>query len=457
MNTERSAIILAGLGYGDEGKGTWTDYLARTEPVHTVVRFNGGAQAGHNVVMPDGRHHTFAQVGSGSFVRGVNTHLSRFMLLNPIRLLKEDDELRVLGVPDALARVSIDRQALVTTPFQVAANRLRELARGDARHGSCGMGIGETMSDWLEYGDEMAFAADLECPETLRQKLERVRDLKLAQLGDLLAALPATDAVQRERRIFSDPDLIESCVRAYAYLADRVRIVDGSYLGMLLDLPGTVLFEGAQGALLDEWRGFHPYTTWSTTTFKNALSLLDEQGYAGEIVKLGLLRGYMSRHGAGPFVTEDSRLRSVLTDPYNVRNDWQQGFRVGPFDVVAARYAVEVAGRPDLLAVSHLDQIERLPETRIAVAYRYAGSEPDAGRYLDVEDGLIVRLRPSPAPEDLEYQTRLTAILERSEPVYRRVRGGTAGLLDAIESELGMSVGLVSFGPSADEKGARQG
>src|SRR5262245_21999790 len=83
MRWDRRAIILGGLGYGDEGKGTWTDFLARTEPVHTVVRFNGGAQAGHNVVTSDGRHHTFAQFGSGALVRGVNTHLSRFMLLNP--------------------------------------------------------------------------------------------------------------------------------------------------------------------------------------------------------------------------------------------------------------------------------------------------------------------------------------------------------------------------------------
>src|SRR5215210_8082512 len=129
MSWDRRAIVLVGLGYGDEGKGAWTDFLARTEPVHTVVRFNGGAQAGHNVVAPDGRHHTFAQFGSGTLVRGVNTHLSRFMLVNPLGLLREDAELRALGVTDALARLSIDREALVTTPFQVAANRLRELAR----------------------------------------------------------------------------------------------------------------------------------------------------------------------------------------------------------------------------------------------------------------------------------------------------------------------------------------
>lgn len=452
MYADRSAIILAGLGYGDEGKGTWTDYLARTEPVHTVVRFNGGAQAGHNVVTPDGQHHTFAQLGSGTFVRGVNTHLSRFMLLNPLRLLKEDDQLRALGVTDALARTSVDRRALVTTPFQVAANRLRELARGDARHGSCGMGIGETMSDWLTYGDEMPVAGDLLDPAALDRKLRRVRDLKLEQLRDLLASLPETDAVARERRILFDPAVIETCVRAYTHLAGLVRLVDDAFLGTLLDLAGTVVFEGAQGVLLDEWRGFHPYTTWSTTTFENALTLLDEQRYDGDVLKLGLLRTYMSRHGAGPFVSEASHFRSVFADPYNVTNDWQQGFRVGPFDAVAARYAIEAAGRPDLLTISHLDQLAEVLDPRLAVAYRYHGPPSDARPYVDVRDGLVVRLRPSPRPEDLDYQARLTAVLERAEPVYRSVRGGVDAFLETVQDELRMPIGLVSAGPTWQDK-----
>src|SRR5688572_14625628 len=184
MSWDRRAIILSGLGYGDEGKGTWTDFLARTEQVHTVVRFNGGAQAGHNVVTPDGRHHTFAQFGSATFVRGVSTHLSRFMLLNPLRLRREDAELRALGVSDALDRLTVDWRALVTTPFQVAANRLRELARGDARHGSCGMGIGETMEDWLAFGDRMLVAGDLAVVDTVRTRLLAIREIKRQQLAD---------------------------------------------------------------------------------------------------------------------------------------------------------------------------------------------------------------------------------------------------------------------------------
>src|ERR671935_3045894 len=107
MSWERSAIILGGLGYGDEGKGATVDFLARTEPVHTVVRFNGGPQAGHNVVTPDGRHHTFSQFGSAAFVPGVLTYLARPVLVNPLNAFREAEHLRAVGVPDAFDRLVV--------------------------------------------------------------------------------------------------------------------------------------------------------------------------------------------------------------------------------------------------------------------------------------------------------------------------------------------------------------
>ena len=146
---ENQAILIADLGYGDAGKGSIVDYLTRKTGAHTVVRYNGGAQAAHNVITPEGKHHTFAQFGSGTFVPGTRTHLSRFMMVHPLALLAEERHLQSLGIDDAFPRLSIDREALVTTPFQQAANRIKEIARGDGRHGSCGMGVGETMSDWL--------------------------------------------------------------------------------------------------------------------------------------------------------------------------------------------------------------------------------------------------------------------------------------------------------------------
>ena len=94
---ENEVILVSGLGFGDEGKGSIVDYLVRTKGAEVVVRFNGGAQAGHNVVTPEGLHHTFSQFGSGTFVPGVKTHLSRFMILNPLGMIREEEHLQALA------------------------------------------------------------------------------------------------------------------------------------------------------------------------------------------------------------------------------------------------------------------------------------------------------------------------------------------------------------------------
>src|SRR5687768_17809496 len=125
----RQAILLIDLAFGDCGKGAVVDFLTRRHHAHTVVRFNGGPQAGHNVVTPDGRHHTFAQFGSGTFAPGVRTLLSRFMLIEPYAMLNEAKHLAAVGVGDAMARLIIDRRSPVVTPAQQAANRLRETDR----------------------------------------------------------------------------------------------------------------------------------------------------------------------------------------------------------------------------------------------------------------------------------------------------------------------------------------
>jgi adenylosuccinate synthase len=323
--------IVVDLGYGDAGKGTVVDWLTSPamggEPVGAVVRFNGGAQAGHNVVTPDGRHHTFAQFGSGT-LHGVPTHLSRFMLVEPLALAGEAKHLAALGVPDPLALLTIDRRALVTTPYHAAANRARETARGSARHGSCGVGIGETMAFALAHPDDALRVGDCAAPAALRRKLRRLQEHYLDQFGALHSLRTPTRG---------------ALAGAYRAFAERVWLVDETYLPALLGRR-PVVFEGAQGVLLDEWRGFHPYTTWSTTTFDNAEALLAEAGQAGSAQRLGVTRPYLTRHGAGPFVTEDAALAAALPEPHNGTGTWQGPFRVGHLDLVALRYAVEVAG-----------------------------------------------------------------------------------------------------------------
>ncbi len=412
--------IVVDLGYGDAGKGTVVDWLCSPAsgrgPARAVVRFNGGAQAAHNVVAPDGRHHTFAQFGSGTFHGGVRTHLSRHVLVDPLALIAEADHLTALGVPGALDRLTVDRRALLATPYHLAANRAREVARGAARHGSCGMGIGETMAYALGRGDDAPRVGDCADPRALRRKLSLLRDRLSDELGDL------------------DAPTVEACAEAFRAFAAGVRLVDDAYLPRLLH-EGRVVFEGAQGVLLDEWHGFHPFTTWSTTTFANAEALLADAGLAGGARRLGVLRTYATRHGPGPFVTEDPALTASLPDRHNAPGPWQGAFRVGHFDEVATRYALEVCGGADAMVLTHLDVARARADLRICRAY-------------EIGDRRVERLPVGP-PGDLDRQERLTRRLLTARPVYGRV---ASGWIETIGEELDTPVVLCSYGPTAADK-----
>lgn len=434
----QQAHIVVDLGFGDAGKGTVVDFLAREHAAHTVIRFNGGAQAAHNVIAPDGRHHTFAQFGSGTLVAGVQTYLARHMLIEPYAMFNEEAHLQSLGITDALARTQVDRRALVITPYQIAANRLRELARGADRHGSCGMGIGETVADSLAAPTDVVYAGDLDDSQTLRRKIRFWRAAKRESLAPLLPLLRTIDAAQPALATFEAEDLIDIAAENYAYLAQCVQLVDESALARILRAPGTVIFEGAQGVLLDEWYGFAPYTTWSTTTFANALAMLGTHTYDGQIRKLGVLRAYFTRHGPGPFVTEDATLTALLPDLHNVHSVWQRGFRVGYFDGVAARYAIKVCGGIDSLALTHLDRLPAIPDWQLCEAYEDYGA-----RLTDI---------PVPRPPTLEGQSALTAQLLRCAPRYQSLTRDEGAYCERIETALGVRISLMSHGPSADQK-----
>lgn len=453
---ERRAVLIADLSYGDAGKGSIVDFLTRRDQAHTVVRYNGGAQAAHNVIDDDGRHHTFAQFGSGTLIPGTRTYLSRFMLINPLSMLKEEQHLSSIGVKDAFQRTSIDEAALIITPFQQAANRLREIARGQHRHGSCGMGIGETMADFLAYGDKVLFARDLPHRAIVQTKLRFLRDLKLNQLEPIRDDLPDSEQAAQELKTLCDPDTIEGCADLYQYFAGLVAIVSERYFSQLVQQPGTIIFEGAQGILLDEWYGFHPYTTWSTTTFKHAEQLLAEQAYDAQVTKIGVMRAYATRHGPGPFVTEDTQLSATLPDAHNQRNPWQRQFRVGYLDLVATRYALDVANSVDYLAVTNLDRLAQLPAWNVCDAYTFHGpAEETLANYFVLEGANIIQIK-MPQPADLAYQEQLTNLLWRCNPSYQTVQARSQGDMDAylahIEHSLKHPIAIMSFGPTASKK-----
>jgi adenylosuccinate synthase len=448
---ESRAWLLVDLGYGDAAKGSTVDYLARAAPVGTVVRFNGGPQAGHNVVTPDGRHHTFAQFGSASFVPGVLTHLSRHVLVDPLNAFREADHLRAVGVHDAFERLVVHPDCVVITPYHVAANRLREIARGANRHGSCGMGIGETVADALAVPDEALRVADLAATAVVARKLGATRERLLDALRDVLPRLRSTGGAGVELATFSDPELVgryADCARAYA---GHVALGDEEWLRAQMR-TGETVFEAAQGTLIDEDHGFHPHTTWSRTTLANAEALLRATDFGGEVARVGLLRAYTTRHGAGPFVPEDAAMTAHLRDPHNPRGDWQGAMRCGPLDIVATRYALAVNPGIDWLAISHLDWLSDPDCVANGWPFCRRYTHPGARRHtLASYDGagLVGDLRPAPAP-DLAHQERLTRLLGRCAPIVERV--APAGVLDLVEQELSRPVGLCAWGPTAADR-----
>ncbi|MFC7274489.1 adenylosuccinate synthetase [Paractinoplanes rhizophilus] len=382
-------VAVVDLGYGDAGKGTVVDALCATSPVRAVLRFNGGAQAAHNVVLPSGRHHTFAQFGSGT-LRGVPTHLTRFVVVDPLALAAE-----AVALGDPYELLTVEGDALLATPWHRAANRRRETAE---RHGSCGMGVGETMAYALTHADAPR-VADVKSPARLRRRLSALADH------------------------YGPGFVVDDVLETFVAFGRTVRIVDESYTGRLLR-EGPCVFEGAQGVLLDEWRGWHPHTTWSTTTFDNALSLCPS------LRRLGVVRTYTTRHGAGPFVTEDPALR--LPEPHNRTGEWQGVFRAGHFDAVAHRYAVEVAGGVDGLAVTHLDAPPRCPQLRVCTSYDNGWTRIVPGNF-----------------RDLDHQAALTRWLFRARPgALTRPDDWPA----AIGELLGAPVLLESYGPTAADK-----
>jgi adenylosuccinate synthase len=436
--------IVVDLGFGDSGKGTVVDALTRKYGGHTVVRFNGTGQAGHNVITADGRHHTFAQFGAGSFVPGVVTYLTPQFVVHPSAFLVEARYLERAGVSRPLERVHVAADCTVIAPYHQAANRLRELARGKGRHGSCGVGLGEAMAQWTESYQRIRMAnLREESRSDLMRRLRMGRDEIRSRLEEVLRVLRGNRDADTDRAALESDAVLEAWVDATTSFIHQVKVLEGCALSdsfnARLALPGAVIFEGAQGILLDEWKGFHPYTTWSTTTSQNVKDFLYH--YANAPIRSrttwGVMRTYLTRHGAGPLPTEDATLTAALAEPHNVTGTWQGAFRAGWLDLALLRYAIEANEGVDALAVTHMD---RLP----LVTRRYAdGYVTPWGVMYEVPHG---------PKHDLEFQAVTAGALARATPCYADAPKDAARFCKFLAKKLDVPVRLTSTGPRAEDK-----
>ncbi len=353
-----TAKAVIGANYGDEGKGLMTDYhIAPAGKDGIVVRFNGGAQAGHTVTTPGGLRHVFSHFGSGTLA-GAATYLSRHFVCHPSLFLKEADVLAAAGV--ALPPVFVDERAPVSTLYDILLNQVVERHRGAGRHGSCGMGFGET----IERNLDPAFALSV---GDLRQGsaylLNRLAAIRADYVPRRLAALgiPMLDS-QAAEWLASDEAL-----QRYVHAAMTFRRATQCARPEVLRDSAQVVFEGAQGLLLDQDRGAFPYVTRSHTGIRNALDVAGEAGI-GTLDITYVTRAYLTRHGAGPLAGElPGAPYPGIEDRTNVPNEFQGRLRFAHLDLdvlertIRADFA-DAAACPGIaatlsLAVGCLDQV----------------------------------------------------------------------------------------------------
>ena len=382
----KTAYAVIGSNFGDEGKGKVTDALVyelkKQRKQVVVCRFNGGAQAGHTVTRA-GRRHVFGHVGAGAFL-DAPTYLASTFITNFFALDKEVRELRDKGVAPS---VVISPRSIVTTLFDIKLNELIERSRGDNRHGSCGLGINETVTRSLAEGGKFQITADM-----VKNASESgyCKNILIAKLGIIVEEwipkrareLGISDEFIREPNFLYTRSAIDA--QADALINTCVNNCVVQEAKDAFDYDYDLVLEGAQGLGLDAEIGFFPHVTRSKTGLPYAKLAAEEMGFTS-LSPIYCMRAYTTRHGAGPMSSEgsvicsdmheaDGETYSVVTtqafDATNQPNEWQGTLRFAPLDIAIissnitadintsiTRYAPKVTVNSPSLAITCLDQV----------------------------------------------------------------------------------------------------
>jgi adenylosuccinate synthase len=349
------AIVLIGAQWGDEGKGKVTDLLG--ERVDYVVRYQGGNNAGHTVILPDGRKFALHLMPSGVLTAACTPVIGNGVVIDPKVLLAEMDGLAERGV--SYERLLISADAHLIMPHHRALDRVVERYLGSARIGTTGRGIGPA------YGDKVARVGvrvqDLLDPGILRQKL----DLVLREKNQILFKVYNRKAID-----------LEAVVDEYLGYADRLRpYIADTQLALAKALEGgaTVLLEGAQATLLDVDHGTYPFVTSSNPTSGGACV---GSGIPPTRITqvIGVIKAYTTRVGSGPFPTElfDENGAYLAKTGGEVGVTTGRPRRCGWFDAVIARYATRVNGITDYF-LTKLDVLSSLETVPVCVGYTVDG------------------------------------------------------------------------------------
>jgi adenylosuccinate synthase len=353
------AVVLIGAQWGDEGKGKATDLLGGR--VQWVVRYQGGNNAGHTVVLPNGENFALHLIPSGILTPGVTNVIGNGVVVDPGVLLSELAGLEARGVDTSRLRLSADAHLLM--PYHVAIDKVSERFLGKAKIGTTGRGIGPAYQDKVaRVGVRVADVLD---EKILRQKVEAALEFKNQVLSKIY------------NRKALDPDQVVAEVLEQAE-GFKHRIADTRReLNEALERGETILLEGSQGTLLDVDHGTYPFVTSSNPTAGGA-AVGSGIGPTRIDAVLGILKAYTTRVGSGPFPTEleDDMGEYLRKAGGEVGVTTGRARRCGWFDAVIARYATRVNGITDYF-LTKLDVLSGLDTVPICVGYVVDGVRTD--------------------------------------------------------------------------------
>ena len=366
---------VVGLQWGDEGKGKIVDVL--TAAADVVVRYCGGANAGHSVWI-DGKKFATHLLPVGVFRPGVMNYIGNGVVVDPEVILREIDTLSAQGIPISPANLRVSYKAHVVMPYHKLADELREQASEGLAIGTTRRGIGPAYADKMTRSTAIR-VADLGDEDRLRQKVVHVVEERNRILGTLYNA-----AHIDPRQVFET--YRDHGRRLAPFVSDVGR-------RLLIDWQAgrRIVFEGAHAVLLDIDHGTYPYVTSSSCS---ALGLFTGAGVPPQSVRnyVGVLKAYCTRVGGGPFPTElhDEKATYIRERGREYGTTTGRPRRIGWFDAVAARYAADLCGCT-ALAICLLDVLSGLDRLRICTGYELGGSRLD---YFRADMDTLADVRP---------------------------------------------------------------
>ena len=413
-------IVVIGTQWGDEGKGKIVDWLAET--AQGVVRFQGGHNAGHTLWI-NGKKTILRLIPSGIMHPHVTCYIGNGVVLSPEALLKEIDELEQAGL-DVRSRLQISPACPLILPYHIAVDQAREARKGEGKIGTTGRGIGPA------YEDKVARRAirvqDLFDPQVLQQKLTEALDFHNFMLTNYLGAEPVSIDQVRDQIMALAPAILPM-------VADV-----SSNLNTLQKAGEKLLFEGAQGALLDVDHGTYPFVT-SSNCVAGAAAAGAGVGPQSLSYVLGIAKAYTTRVGSGPFPTEllddtGAHLAKVGKEFGSVTG---RPRRCGWFDGAAMKRSVMLNGISGL-CITKLDVLDGLETIKIGVGYRYKG------QFLDVLPyGAHAAAEAEPVLEEMPGWAESTAGITE----YDKLPVNARRYLERIAEVCDVAIDMVSTGP----------